>query len=170
LKTILRNSLIISTVIFTSFLTYANFHHDTSALTNVNQTQVRSYKFITIFINLTKDGNVQQFASSQKTINGTDAQLRTAFAKLVKEQNYQNKNVVSTTFLRDDNKTQEVYGKGHATPAVFDKWFNTTLTAKPIGGKMIAAAAARPPVKVWITICTVEKCYTTHSSIQPQLQ
>src|ERR687886_1620599 len=93
LKTILRNSLIISTVLFALFLTYVNFHHDTYAQTNVNQTEVRSFKFLSIFINLTKDGSVQQFASSQKTINGTDAQLRAAFAKLVEEQNYQNKNV-----------------------------------------------------------------------------
>jgi len=40
------------------------------------------------------------------------------------------------------------------------------LTAKPVGGKIIAA---KPPVKVWITICTVDKCYTTHSTIQPQV-
>ena len=143
-----------------------NFHHDTYAQTNVNQTEAKSFKFLSIFINLTKDGSVQQFASSQKTINGTDAQLRAAFAKLVEEQNYQNKNVVSTTFLGDDNKTQEVYGKGQATPAVYDKWFNTTLTAKPIAGNLIVARA----VKVWITICTTEKCYTTHSTIQAQAQ
>jgi hypothetical protein len=143
-----------------------NFHSETYAQANANQTQLKSFKFLSIFINLTKDGSVQQFASSQKTINGTDAQLRADFAKLVKEQNYQNKNVVSTTFLGDDNKTQEVYGKGQATPAVFDKWFNTTLTAKPTisGGKLIVAR----PVKVWITICTTEKCYTTHSTIQAQ--
>jgi len=98
-----------------------NFHSDTYALTNVNQTNVKSFKFLTIFINLTNDGSVQQFGSSQKTINGTDAQLRTAFAALVKDQNYQNKNVVSTTFLGDDNKTQDVYGKGQATPLVFEK-------------------------------------------------
>jgi hypothetical protein len=143
-----------------------NFHSETYAQANANQTQVKSFKFLSIFINLTKDGSVQQFASSQKTINGTDAQLRADFAKLVKEQNYQNKNVVSTTFLGDNNKTQEVYGKGQATPAVFDKWFNTTLTAKPTisAGKLIVAR----PVKVWITICTVDKCYTTHSTIQAQ--
>jgi hypothetical protein len=55
--------------------------------------------------------------------------LRADFAKLVKEQNYQNKNVVSTTFLGDNNKTQEVYGKGQATPAVFDKWFHADSEA-----------------------------------------
>lgn len=141
-----------------------NFRPETYAQTNLNQTTVKSFKFLTIFINLTKDGNVQQFASSQKTINGTDAQLRTAFAALVKEQNYQNKNVVSTTFLGDDNKTQEVYGKGQATPAVFGKWFNTMLTAKPI----VAKVMAERNVKVWITICTVDKCYTTHSTIKVQ--
>jgi hypothetical protein len=101
-----------------------NYHPQTYA-----QTNVKTFKFLNIFINLTKDGNVQQFAS-QKTISGTDAQLRTAFAALVKQQNYQNKNVVSTTFIGDDNKTQEVYGKGKATPAVFDHWFNTMLTPK----------------------------------------
>ena len=139
-----------------------NFHPDTYAQTNANQTEVRSFKFLSIFINLTKDGSVQQFASSQKTINGTDAQLRAAFAKLVEEQNYQNKNVVSTTFLGDDNKTQEVYGKGQATPAVYDKWFNTALTAKPIAGKLIVTR----PVKVWITICTTDKCFKTLSTFQ----
>jgi len=128
--------------------------------TNVNQTNVKSFKFLTIFINLTKDGSVQQFGSSLKTINGTDAQLKTAFAALVKEQNYQNKNVVSTTFINDDNKTQEVYSKGQGTPAVFDKWFNTMLTATHgiKGGEDKAK-------RVWITVCSVDKCATTHGTL-----
>lgn len=143
-----------------------NFHSETYAQTNANQTNVKSFKFLSIYINLTKDGNVQQFASSQKTINGTDAQLKTAFAKLVKEQNYQNKNVVSTTFVNDDNKTQEVYGKGQATPAVYDKWFNTMLTPKH-------GINASKSVRVWITICSENpsKCWTTHTTlVQPQVQ
>ncbi len=164
LKAILRNSLIISTVLFALLLTYVNYHPQTYA-----QTNVKTFKFLNIFINLTKDGNVQQFASSQKTISGTDAQLRTAFAALVKQQNYQNKNVVSTTFIGDDNKTQEVYGKGKATPAVFDHWFNTMLTPKMVAGKIIATKTT----KVWITICSGEpaKCATTHGTLtQPQVQ
>jgi hypothetical protein len=164
MKTILKKSLIISTVLCTLFLTNVNFHSETYAQTNLNQTNVKSFKFLTISINLTKDGSVQQFGSSQKTINGTDAQLRTAFAALVKEQNYQNKNIVSTTFVSDDNKTQEVYGKGQATPAVFDKWFNTMLTAKH------GINPAAKTVKVWITICSVDKCWTTHTTLQqPQV-
>lgn len=142
-----------------------NFHSDTYA-----QTKIKTFKFITIFINLTKDGSVQQLSSSQKTINGTDAQLRTAFAELVKDQNYQNKNVVSTTFLGDDNKTQEVYGKGQATPAVFDKWFNTMLTAKPVAGTKEVTAAAAAGKRVWITICDEHKCYTTHSTLSQTVQ
>jgi hypothetical protein len=144
-----------------------NFHSDTYALTNVNQTNVKSFKFLTIFINLTNEGSVQQFGSSQKTINGTDAQLRTAFAALVKDQNYQNKNVVSTTFLGDDNKTQEVYGKGQATPLVFEKWFNATLTKPALGGFHVASnpAAGPQPEKVWIIICTKKGCTSTHTTL-----
>jgi hypothetical protein len=173
LKTILRNSLIISTVLFTLFLTNVNSRSETYAQTNVNQTNVnqtnvnqtnvnqtnvKSFKFLTVFINLTKDGSVQQFDSSQKTITGTDAQLKTAFAALVKQQNYQNKNVVSTTFINDDNKTQEVYSKGQATPAVFDKWFNTMLTATH-------GITPAKKIRVWITVCSVDKCGTTHGTL-----
>jgi hypothetical protein len=158
LKTILRNSLIISTVLFTLFLTNVNSRSETYAQTNVNQTNVKSFKFLTVFINLTKDGSVRQFDSSQKTITGTDAQLKTAFAALVKQQNYQNKNVVSTTFINDDNKTQEVYSKGQATPAVFDKWFNTMLTATH-------GITPAKKIRVWITVCSVDKCGTTHGTL-----
>lgn len=139
-----------------------NFHPDTYA-----QTKVKTFKFLTIFINLTKDGSVQQFSSSQKTITGTNAQLRTAYAALVKGQ-ILNKNVVATTFLGDDNKTQEVYGKGQATPAVFSKNFNTTLTTKAVGGIQEGdPAAGPPPQKVWVTICTVDKCRSTHGTLGP---
>jgi hypothetical protein len=95
--------------------------------------------------------------------------LRTAFAALVKQQNYQNKNVVSTTFIGDDNKTQEVYGKGQATPAVFDHRFNTMLTPKVVAGKIIATKTT----KVWIIICSGEpaKCATIHGTLtQPLVQ
>jgi len=110
---------------------------------------VKTFKFLTIFVNLTKDGSVQQF-SSQKTITGTDAHLRTAYAVLVKGQ-ISNKNVVAKTFLGDDNKTQEVYGKSQATPAVFSKYFNTTLTMKAVVGIQVGdPVAGPPPQKVWV--------------------
>lgn len=138
-----------------------NFHPYTYA-----QIKVKTFKFLTIFVNLTKDGSVQQF-SSQKTITGTDAHLRTAYAVLVKGQ-ISNKNVVAKTFLGDDNKTQEVYGKSQATPAVFSKYFNTTLTMKAVVGIQVGdPVAGPPPQKVWVTICTVDKCRSTHGTLGP---
>ena len=103
-------------------------------------------------------GSVEQFGSSLKTINGIDAQLKTAFGDISKGTELSDENVVSTSFIGDDNKTQEVYGKGQATPVVFDKWFNTMLTAKH---HMLPEKTKR----VWVTVCDVNKCATTHGNL-----
>jgi hypothetical protein len=125
--------------------------------TSTNQTDVRSFTFVDIHINLTEDGAVRSFESSSETINGTNEQLREQFAQLMQTRTEEYYNMNSTTFINTEQLTAQVYGRGQATPEVFNEWFEGKLAQQ-----VQEAMPTKPPPVVWITVCTTTTCNSTH--------
>ncbi|MGH9954983.1 MAG: PKD domain-containing protein, partial [Nitrososphaera sp.] len=139
--------------------------------TPTNQTGVKAITFLDILINVTEDGEITNFETSSRTINGTNEQLREQFAQLIQAPKYQYNNIESTTFINEEQGTAQVFGPGQATPEVFSNWFEETLVQMDLdlegeeGGDVSAEGTAKKK-KVWITICDPVTCITSHGEIR----